>query len=99
ALNDRALEILGELKAANRFDSPWVFTGQRSRGGQGHLSANWFCRAILTPALQAAGIEDFSHHDFRHHYASQLAMAGVQMRTLQELLGHQTITMTQRYSH
>jgi integrase len=98
-LNDRALAILEGLKAANKFDSPWVFTGQRSRAGACHLSANWFCRAVFTPALKTASIQDMSWHDLRHHHASQLAMAGVPLRTIQELLGHQTIDMTLRYSH
>lgn len=35
----------------------------------------------------------------RHTYASRLAMAGVNTRTLQDLLGHQTPAMTARYSH
>jgi site-specific recombinase XerD len=38
-------------------------------------------------------------HDLRHTYASHLAMRGVHIRALQELLGHKTLAMTQRYSH
>ncbi|MBU1207103.1 MAG: tyrosine-type recombinase/integrase [Proteobacteria bacterium] len=48
---------------------------------------------------QEGGITDFGFHDLRHTYASHLAMRGVHIRALQELLGHKTLAMTQRYSH
>jgi integrase len=50
-------------------------------------------------ALKRARIDDFRFHDLRHTFASRLVMAGVDIRTVQELLGHRDITMTMRYSH
>src|SRR5258708_7589916 len=41
----------------------------------------------------------FGRHCLRHTFASRLVMAGVDIRTVQELLGHKTIQMTVRYSH
>ena len=35
----------------------------------------------------------------RHTFASGLVMAGVDIRTVQELMGHKSIAMTVRYSH
>ena len=35
----------------------------------------------------------------RHTYASHLIMRGVDIRSIQKLLGHRDITMTMRYSH
>jgi len=46
-----------------------------------------------------AGIDDFRLHDLRHTFASYQAMAGVQGRGLQSLLGHKDPRMTTRYSH
>ncbi len=50
-------------------------------------------------ACRRAGITDFRFHDLRQTYASHLAMGGVHIRALQELLGHKTLAMTQHYSH
>jgi site-specific recombinase XerD len=38
-----------------------------------------------------------SFHLFRHTFCSHLAMQGAPMRGVQELVGHQSLAMTQRY--
>ncbi len=57
-----------------------------------------FLHRAFTPALVNAGIQDFHWHDLRHTFASRLVMAGVDIRTVQELMGHKTLVMTLRYS-
>jgi integrase len=51
------------------------------------------------PALLKADIPDFRWHDTRHTAASRLVMAGVDLYTVKEILGHKTLAMTARYSH
>jgi len=53
----------------------------------------------FTVACQRAGIEPLSPHVLRHTFASRLVMAGVDLRTVQELMGHKDIQMTMRYAH
>jgi integrase len=56
-------------------------------------------RTAFERAVRQAGIQDFTFHDLRHTFASRLVMAGVDLPTVKELLGHKQITMTLRYAH
>jgi site-specific recombinase XerD len=54
----------------------------------------WFERAV-----KLASIQNFHWHDLRHTYASRLVQRGVDLYTVQRLLGHKDSKMTMRYAH
>ena len=49
--------------------------------------------------MQLAGIQNIRFHDTRHTFATRLVRAGVDIVSVQHLLGHSKITMTARYAH
>jgi site-specific recombinase XerD len=75
-------------------DAPTVFV---TESGKPWLFRNF--SSVFSRACQRAGIDLCSPHTLRHTFASRLVMAGVDLRTVQELLGHKNIKMTLRYTH
>jgi integrase len=56
-------------------------------------------RSSFERAVLKAGLVDFTFHDLRHTFAGRLVMAGVDVPTVKELLGHKDMSMTLRYTH
>lgn len=83
-LNKTALQVLKDWHKQS--SDEWVFT-------VGTFQKSW------QKLVQDAGLVDFKFHDLRHDFASKLVMAGVDLKTVQELLGHADLTMTLRYAH
>jgi integrase len=92
-INNSLKAIFLDRNLIRRIDVPYVFydpvTGDHYQDVK---------RSFHT-ALRRAKIKDFKFHDLRHTFASHLVMAGVDLTTVKELLGHKTLTMTLRYAH
>jgi integrase len=56
-------------------------------------------KAGFIAAVKRAELADFTFHDLRHTFASQVLLRGGDLKDIQELLGHKTMTMTLRYAH
>ena len=67
-------------------------------GKDGNTEFNNMRKAWVS-LLKVAKISNFTWHDMRHDYASQLVMSGVDLNTVRELLGHADLKMTLRYAH
>lgn len=91
-LNEVARKALLQLTEGIEEDQECLFMGER--GAPLKKPRYWWDKVI-----REAGIEDFHWHDLRHTFASRLVMAGVDLRTVAQLLGHKTLQMVMRYSH
>jgi integrase len=68
--------------------------------GRGNLNKLWFA-ALKGSKLneEKPRAQRITWHTLRHTYASRLVMAGVDLATVQKLMGHSSITTTMRYAH
>lgn len=88
-LNDSAMEVLGELDT--RKEGGRLFVGRR--GALTTIAKQW------VRLRKKAGLPHLRLHDLRHQFASFLVNDGRTLYEVQQILGHSSSKVTERYAH
>jgi len=85
----------GELMEQGKNPPPYLFLNYRG----GRLTPRSVGRMIKKYRLHVGIMKETSPHTFRHSFATHLLDAGADLRGIQELLGHASLSTTQKYTH
>ena len=96
-LADSLLIALREYWVAYRPTGPWLFESPRNPAH--HISVREVQRRFCQAAAAAGIKKRCSMHSLRHAFSTHLLEDGVDVTTLQALLGHRRISTTMRYVH
>jgi integrase len=92
-LNSEAAAVATTWRPTAFDPDAFVFRSCDASKPLAHIRRTW------TGVLAIAVVNMFRFHDLRHTFASNLVMAGIDLNTVRELLGHKSVAMTLRYAH
>lgn len=96
-LSEAAYEVVeAYLRSGSVDPAGWLFPGQY----QGRHLTERSVQKVFEQKLREAGIrKEVSVHSLRHSFATHLLEGGIDLRYIQELLGHQNVRTTEIYTH
>ena len=99
-LSEGALTALEKYLRTREDDDPALFVNYRSKGGSSRrLTSRSIEKQVKKYAIQSGIPLTTTPHVMRHSFATDLLAQGVDLRTIQEFLGHKSIAATQIYAH
>ncbi|HML77753.1 tyrosine recombinase XerC [Geobacter sulfurreducens] len=96
-IGSHARLALSSYLAARNHPPPEVPLFTNARGGR--LTSRSVRRVVDKHILKVAAMRKISPHTLRHTFATHLLEGGADLRAIQELLGHASLSTTQKYTH
>ena len=90
-MNDSALDVLNQLTTRDRYEN--LFVNFQTQLPYTTISKVW------GRLRKKAGLPHLRIHDLRHQFASFLVNSGQTLFLVQQILGHSSPSVTQRYAH
>jgi len=91
-MNRQIWELLYHMRKERQDNNPLVFDN-------GSKNVYNYVRQNFYKAVKIAGLQPFRFHDLRHSYATTSHKEGVDIYTIKDILGHTSVTTTEKYTH